>query len=154
MGEYLSREGAEEIFEKGEANYWENTVYNSILAPNLPYDQDICVAMCQVNYWLPKCGCIMDYSVFQYAGSPPQTPLCPLVIENDGDLNCTRNSAMTNTPAQEIAKCECAKSCEGFSFEVTGQDKSHYDFGKMDRNLICLLFIFNFRQRRLFKRKK
>lgn len=117
-----------------------NTVYNSILAPNLPYDEDICVAMCQANYWLPKCNCMMDFSILKYAGNPPHTPLCPLEAENDGNANCTRNNVVTNTPAKEIAKCECTKSCESYTFEVTGQDKIHYDFGKMENIFILSLF--------------
>lgn len=43
-------------------------LWNSILAPELPYDQRVCENMCVVNHWLPKCNCMMSDIIWYYAG--------------------------------------------------------------------------------------
>lgn len=102
-------------------------LYNSILAPNLPYDEDICAALCYDNYWLSQCNCYMHYDILKYSGKP-KTDLCLLEHENK-DPNCTISLFNPNTPLEALAGCNCWKKCEGYAFEVTGYDKTQIDFG-------------------------
>lgn len=101
--------------------------YNSIFAPNLPYDQRICEDMCATKYWLPKCGCMMSPEVWQYAGLPENVTSC--AYYNSTHVTCSTMFAFHSTPPDEYSKCECYKSCTGYSFTVSGYDKMHHAIG-------------------------
>lgn len=115
-------------------------LYNSILAPALPYDPVICEKLCYVNYWLPKCDCIMSYDIWKYAGSPINMTQCQFKIDSSINDACVKDDVLTNTPSDEFVKCGCWKRCEGYEIGVTGNDKVSYDFGEKRK----LLMKFNF----------
>lgn len=105
---------------------------NSIFAPNLPYDQNTCNLLCTVDYWLPKCNCMMNENVWRYAGKPKSIAKCPYAAVDIKylDYNCTIDNIMERTPPAAFAKCECWTSCEGYTFEVNGYEKIHHSFGR------------------------
>lgn len=108
-------------------------LYNSMLAPNLPYDQDLCENLCTANYWLPKCNCMIYSDIWNYAGQLNSTmPLCKAKTDLQNTVeNCTKSQKTVQIPAAALADCQCSKSCQEFSFEVIGYDRSYHDYGKM-----------------------
>ncbi len=105
-------------------------LYNSILAPNLPYDRQTCEQLCVVNYWLPICNCTMFPEIMRYSGKPKNTTVCPSINYNDTDGRCASKNVSTKTPSSEYARCKCYKRCEGFGYFIAGYDKIQHGLGK------------------------
>lgn len=115
-----------------------NWLYNSMLAPDLPYDQRICDDLCVANYWLTKCNCAMSYESWFYSGMSENSSvtLCPEEPEiENADNNCTKKDVYLRTPVKEHALCQCFKSCNGYAFMVSAYDKYRLQPGTYDLNL-------------------
>lgn len=103
-------------------------LYNSIFAPELPYNDYMCNLMCHTNYWLPKCNCYVYYEIWFYAGRPNNTIVCPKC-----GLNCTSSKqTIQETPTLEIDKCKCYPKCRGYRFRLIVQEKQKYGVGKYE----------------------
>lgn len=96
---------------------------NPLFAPDLPYDQKTCEALCAVQYWLPVCGCFVHAPVWHYAGEPKNSSLCPDL----GD-NCTGFDWQT-APAHAINECGCYARCNSIRFRVVSEEKIAYGYG-------------------------
>lgn len=110
-------------------------LYNSILAPELPYDQRLCENLCVVNHWLPKCNCLMSDTIFYYNGGQENDSysVCPSVeVQEIPEMtdNCMINSVYARTEAEVFDQCKCFKRCEGYAFEVKSYDKIKHMYGK------------------------
>lgn len=98
---------------------------NPIFAPDLPYSEYTCNAMCHTNYWLPKCNCYVYDEIWLYAGKPGQTMVCPRRAEN-----CTSSEeTIHKTPISEIYQCKCYPKCSGYRFRLAAHDKMNFGIG-------------------------
>lgn len=100
-------------------------LYNPIFAPDLPYSEYTCNAMCHVKYWLQKCGCYVFDEIWFYAGKPSNTIVC----QSNGEKCTNREETIQKTPMTEIKKCECFPKCSGYRFRLGPYFKMHYGVG-------------------------
>lgn len=105
----------------------ETDLFNPIFAPNLPYDLLTCNRLCITAYWLPECGCYMNWMSYRYAGSPKNMTICSSSSPNEA--NCTKWHGETSTPPEVLPACECFPRCDEQSFYVVNEQRQRYTLG-------------------------
>lgn len=118
--------------------------FNSILAPDLPYDPGTCEDMCVVKHWLPICNCFMSVVIWYYAGGARMNySICPDFKAKGAETNCISKNIYQRTRDQ-MTRCKCYKRCEGNAIMVTAYDKIQHKLGSN----------IDFHSLRLYKRAK
>lgn len=96
-------------------------LFNSIFAPDLPYDKVTCDKLCAAKYWLPKWNCFIDSEIWNYAGQPKNISICA----NSHYINLSS----VETPAAAFVDCKCYQKCDSYQLRIAGNNKIRYSYG-------------------------